>query len=89
LGEVDGLVFAQNTLALLHPVPESTSLRTELVKAWVTLMGVTPEPLKLNELQELMRIDAAKSTGSSGFYRYPVTKMVSQAEVTHKTMPSA
>lgn len=89
LGEVDALQLVEKTLSFVQSLTESVASRADLVKSWVALMGLTSEPLKITELQELMRIDGAKGTGASGFHRYPVTKIVSQAEVTHKTIPSA
>jgi hypothetical protein len=51
-------------------------------------MPRSSSPLQLHELRDLLEIDAAKGAGNQGFHRYPVTKVVSHAEVIHKTLPA-
>ena len=87
LGDIDGAVLAQKTLSVLPNLTGSASLTAELVRAWVSMMPRDSAPLHLNEVRDLLKIDSAKGTGTHGFYRYPVTKVVSHAEVIHKTLP--
>jgi hypothetical protein len=88
LGDVDSASLVNKTLSVVQGLSPAANLEVELVKVWVSLMQVANQPLSLEELQELMRLEACKSDGQGGFYRYAVTKVVSQAEVLHKTMPA-
>lgn len=88
LGDVDSASLVNKTLSAVQGLSPVANLEVELVKVWVSLMQDAKQPLSLQELQELMRLEAGKSEGQGGFYRYAVTKVVSQAEVLHKTMPA-
>ncbi|MBT6179405.1 MAG: DNA mismatch repair endonuclease MutL [Deltaproteobacteria bacterium] len=87
LGDLDGAVLVEKTLSVLPNLTGSVSLTSELVRAWVSVMPRGSAPLQLYEVRDLLEIDSAKGTGTHGFYRYPVTKVVSHAEVIHKTLP--
>jgi DNA mismatch repair protein MutL len=87
LGDMDGAVLVQKTLSVLPNLTDSASLPSELVRAWVSMMPRGSAPLQLHEVRDLLEIDSAKGTGTHGFHRYPVTKVVSHAEVIHKTLP--